>query len=126
MKNRIKFRLRITYILFLSIVLILAGTSLATLRDRKPKADNPANHSFPALGISAERKVPVAWNQFYDYAGLGAILARLNRAFPDLPRLYSIGKSSQGRDIWCIEVTARNIGDPNRKAGMYIDGNIPG
>ena len=41
-------------------------------------------------------------------------------------RLYSIGKSTQGRDIWCLKVTTRNVGDPDRKPGMYIDGNIHG
>ncbi|MHC4425733.1 MAG: M14 family metallopeptidase, partial [Planctomycetota bacterium] len=105
---------------------VLVGTSLGRIRARKPKAGNPASHSFPALGIGSQRKVQVAWNRFYDHAGLGAILARLRKAFPELTRLYSIGKSSQGRDIWCLEVTAHNVGEPNRKPGMYIDGNIHG
>ncbi len=126
MKQKIKFKMHIAILLSLCLVLALAGTGIAQVRNRKPKAGNPAKHSFPALGISAERKVQVAWNRFYDHAGLGAILARLHKAFPDLTRLYSIGKSTQGRDIWCLEVTARNVGDPNRKPGMYIDGNIHG
>jgi hypothetical protein len=70
--------------------------------------------------------VEVAWNRFYDHAGLGSILARLHEAFPDLTELYSIGKSTEGRDLWCLEVTARRVGDPARKPGMYIDGNIHG
>ena len=68
----------------------------------------------------------VAWNRYYDHAGLGSILARLHQAFPDLTALYSIGKSTEGRDLWCLEVTARKVGDPKRKPGMYIDGNIHG
>jgi len=126
MKQEIKFKMRIVILLSLYVILALAGTSLAKVRTRKPKARNPARYSFPALGISAERKVQVAWNRFYDHTGLGAILARIHRAFPDLTRLYSIGKSTQGRDIWCLEVTVLNIGDPDRKPGMYIDGNIHG
>ncbi|MHC4557398.1 MAG: M14 family zinc carboxypeptidase, partial [Planctomycetota bacterium] len=126
MKHQIKFKTCIAVLLLLSLVLAFVGTALAKSRARKPKAGNPAKHSFPALGISAQRKVQVSWNRFYDHAGLGAILARLHKAFPDLTRLYSIGKSTQGRDIWCLEVTARNIGEPSRKAGMYIDGNIHG
>jgi len=118
--------MHVAILLSLFLVLILAETGLAQVRARKPKADNPAKHSFPALGISAERKVRVEWNRFYDHDGLEAILARIQKAFPDLTRLYSIGKSTEGRDIWCLEVTARNVGDPNRKPGMYIDGNIHG
>ena len=94
--------------------------------DRKPAASDPSDHAFPALGSSMERKVPVEWNRFYDHAGLGAILARLNKVFPNLTRLYSIGRSVEGRDLWCLEVTARKVGDPKRKPGMYIDGNIHG
>ena len=126
MKHRIKFKPHIAILFFSLVVLVPVGTGFAKVRSRKPKAGNPAKHSFPALGISAERKVQVAWNRFYDHAGLTAILVRLNRAFPELTRLHSIGKSSQGRQIWCLEVTARNIGEPDRKPGMYIDGNIHG
>ena len=126
MKNRIKFRFQITIFLFSLLIMALAGQNIAAVSDVQPQAGNPADHSYPTLGISAQRKVPIAWNRFYDHAGLGAIMAQLHKAFPDLTRLYSIGKSSQGRDIWCLEVAARNIGDPNHKPGMYIDGNIHG
>jgi hypothetical protein len=126
MKQQAQLRRHIAVSFFLCFVFVLISTSLAEDRPRRPKAGNPAGHAFPALGISAERKVPVAWNRFYDHTGLTAILARLNRAFPDLTKLYSIGKSTQGRYIWCLEVTARNVGDPDRKPGMYIDGNIHG
>jgi hypothetical protein len=92
----------------------------------QPKVTDPADGTLPALGASYPRKVEVAWNRFYDHASLGSILARLHEAFPDLTELYSIGKSTEGRDLWCLEVTARKVGDPQRKPGMYIDGNIHG
>ncbi len=111
---------------FLCLVLLMTVTTNAQKAARKPKAGDPAAHSFPALGASDERKVEVAWNRFYDHAGMGSILARLHKAFPELTRLYSLGKSVQGRDLWCLEVTGRNVGDPDRKPGMYIDGNIHG
>jgi len=126
MKQKTKFKIHVAVLLSSFLVLTLAEAGLAQARIRKPRADNPAKHSFPALGITAERKVQVAWNRFYDHAGLGAILARIHKAFPELTRLYSIGKSTEGRDIWCLEVTALNVGDPDRKPGMYIDGNIHG
>lgn len=103
----------------------LPFTAPAQISDRKPDDSDPAKHSYPALGIGAKRKVDVEWNRFYDHAGLGAILARLHKEFPELTRLYSIGKSVEGRDLWCLEVTSRK-GDAKRKPGMYIDGNIHG
>jgi len=126
MKQKIKFKMRVAILLSLFLVPAFAETDLTQVRARKTKADNLAKHSFPALGISAERKVRVEWNRFYDHDGLGAILARIHKAFPELTRLYSIGKSTEGRDLWCLEVTAHNVADPNRKSGMYIDGNIHG
>jgi hypothetical protein len=105
---------------------ILSCLLLSTVRAGQPKAIDPAEGALPALGASYPRKVEAAWNRFYDHAGLGAILARLHQAFPDLTELYSIGKSTEGRDLWCLEVTARKVGDPKRKPGMYIDGNIHG
>ena len=107
--------------------IVAGGTGLAAeIADRQPTPADPAAHSFPALGSTIERKVTVEWNRFYDHAGLAAILEKLHRAFPDLTRLYSVGKSVEGRDLWCLEVTARKIGEPARKPGMYIDGNIHG
>jgi hypothetical protein len=126
MKSRIKIKYCTALWVSLCLSSAFSVTAEARIADRKPKAGDPAAHSFPALGASHERKVEVAWNRFYDHEGLGNILARLHRSFPDLTRLYSIGKSFQGRDIWALEVTARNVGDPDRKPGMYIDGNIHG
>ena len=98
----------------------------AAVADIRPPADDPAAHSYPALGVGAERKVDVAWNRFYDTKGLASILARLHAAFPDRTRLYSIGKSVGGRDLWCLEVTAPGTTNALRKPAMYIDGNIHG
>jgi Zinc carboxypeptidase len=112
-----------------ALIALLAGfptaTRAAEMSNRKPKADDPADHAFPALGSSAQRKVVVEWNRFYDHAGLGSILARIHDAFPKLTKLYSVGKSVEGRDLWCLELTS-DKGDAKRKPGMYIDGNIHG
>ena len=86
-----------TRLLSIGILLTCLGTAMAQISNAKPKADDPAAHAFPALGSSYERKVEVAWNQYYDCAGLGSILARLNKAFPKLTKLYSIGKSHRPR-----------------------------
>lgn len=100
--------------------------SSAEVFHRKPKSDDPDAHSFPALGSSAEHKVNIEWNRFYDHAGLGAILARVHKEFPKLTRLYSIGQSYGGRDLWCLELTSPTGPERDRKPGMYIDGNIHG
>ncbi len=83
-------------------------------------------NAFKALGAPAQRNVDVSWNRFYDVDGLASILQQLHQAYPKITKLYSIGESYQGRPVWVLEVTNRDMGDPDRKPGMYIDGNIHG
>ncbi len=115
-----------TTLAFLCLWMALPAGAADNISARRPAAFEPAEYAFPALGAPSDRRVEVAWNRFYDHKGLGAILARLHQAFPELTRLYSIGQSTEGRDLWCIEVTARCVGDPDRKPAMYTDGNIHG
>lgn len=113
----------------LSALLLFLGVLGATAAENagpKPAAADLAAHAFPALGSSTARKVTVEWNRFYDHAGLGAILARLHEAFPDLTRVYSLGQSVAGRDLWCLEITARPGGETPRKPGMFVMGNLHG
>ena len=56
-----------------------------------------SQHSFPAIGMTDQRQVDVAWNRFYDCQGFETILKQLNQAFPELTRLVSIGQSVGGR-----------------------------
>jgi zinc carboxypeptidase len=105
-----------------SIIIVLAAGLVFpsfSSADKKP-------HIFKAMGAPAERKVDVSWNRFNDTKGIEDILRKLNRAYPKLTKLYSIGQSHEGREMWCLEVTNRKNGAPARKPGMYIDGNIHG
>jgi len=126
MASILKSDLRVNVVVFSYLLASVLSTAGAATSSGQPGPRSPGDHVFLALGAPAERKVDVAWNRYYDHAGLTAILTRLHEAFPALTRLSSIGKSTEGRDIWCLEVTARNIGNPDRKAAMYIDGNIHG
>ena len=78
MKNKSKVTSYIAVLISLCLILSLTVTAYAEKTNRKPKAGNPADHTFPALGASDERKVEVAWNRFYDHAGMGNILAQLH------------------------------------------------
>ena len=79
---------------------------------------------FKAAGSPVNPKVQVSWNHYNDHAALSEICKKIAAAYPDLARLESIGKSFRGRDIWCLTITDFKKGDPNKKPGMYIDGNI--
>jgi len=62
--------------------------------------------------------------EYHDYYATTQKLTDLNDNFPDLVYLYSIGKSVQGKDIWCIRIT--NEKSVGRKYSCLIDGCIHG
>lgn len=79
---------------------------------------------YKAAGSPVNPKVVVSWNRYNDHAGLTEILRKIVKAYPNLAKLESIGKSYEGRDLWCIAITDYSKGDAAKKPGMYIDGNI--
>tara|TARA_R110000850_G_scaffold277058_1_gene421827 strand:+ start:45027 stop:46760 length:1734 start_codon:yes stop_codon:yes gene_type:complete len=79
---------------------------------------------FRAIGTPHEPKVEVSWNRYYTYDGVVDIMQKIAKAYPNLTRLESIGKSVEGRDIWLLAVSDFKTGNPDRKPAMYIDGNI--
>jgi hypothetical protein len=104
--------MRILYILLHVLSLLLLALPLSA-------------QDFKAVGAPADPKVQVAWNHYYDYDGITDICRRLAKAHPDLVKMESIGKSTQGREMWSLTVTNfKRGGDPDRKPGFYIDGNI--
>jgi hypothetical protein len=70
--------------------------------------------------------VTLSFDHFYDHAELTKALLALERAYPQLAEVQSIGKSYAGRDIWAIILNNPKTGPAERKPGYYIDGNIHG
>ncbi len=75
---------------------------------------------------SSSGEVRLSFDHFYDHAELTRALKDLERAYPRLMKLVSIGKSYQGRDIWAVIINNPATGPAERKPGFYIDGNIHG
>jgi len=62
--------------------------------------------------------------EYHDYFGTRKILNSLNEKYPDLVKVFSIGKSVLGKDIWCIRITNEN--NNQEKLSCLIDGCIHG
>ncbi|MDW8297527.1 MAG: M14 family metallopeptidase, partial [Raineya sp.] len=77
-----------------------------------------------ALGTPPNPKVKVAWNRYYTYDEVTNICRQIQKAYPDLVSMESIGKSYQGKDIWALTITDFKTGKPETKPAFYIDGNI--
>lgn len=63
-------------------------------------------------------------SKYYKYDELVAQMKQWNKDYPDLTKLYSIGKTYEGRDMWLIELTNIETGEGKHKPGFYIDGNF--
>jgi hypothetical protein len=71
-------------------------------------------------------KVPLAFDRLYDYPELVKALEALVKAHPDLLTMTSLGKSTEGRDLWCVTINNAKTGADRTKPAMYVDGNIHG
>ncbi|MEO5889126.1 MAG: M14 family metallopeptidase [Ferruginibacter sp.] len=87
-------------------------------------AAQTSDQVYKAAGSPVNPKVVISWNRYNDHAGITDILKKIVKAYPGLAKLESIGKSFEGRDLWCIAITDYSKGDASKKPGMYIDGNI--
>ncbi|WP_315814528.1 M14 family zinc carboxypeptidase [Paraflavitalea speifideaquila] len=63
------------------------------------------NQVFKGAGSPVNPKVPMNWNRYNDHAGISDIVKKIAAAHPDLCKLESIGKSFQGRDLWCLTIS---------------------
>ncbi|MEO6731643.1 MAG: M14 family metallopeptidase [Ferruginibacter sp.] len=101
--------------------IFLAALFSATMGQLKAQT---IDQIYKAAGSPVNPKVAVSWNRYNDHSGLTEILKKIVKAYPNLAKLESIGKSYEGRDLWCIAITDYSSGDAAKKPGMYIDGNI--
>jgi hypothetical protein len=83
-----------------------------------------ADQVFRAVGSPHNPKVDIAFNRYYTSEGIAEITDKIAKAYPDLVKRVSIGKSYEGRDIWMLQVTNYKKGTADRKPAFYVDGNI--
>lgn len=64
------------------------------------------------------------FDQFYRHAELTRLLQDYANAAPHLVQLSSLGKSTEGRDIWLLTLTNTGTGADTDKPAFWVDGNI--
>ncbi len=72
------------------------------------------------------RKVNLSFNRYYDWQEMEEALRLLEKAYPKFLKLSSIGKTHQGREIWCITINNPETGGEMEKSAFYMDANIHG
>jgi len=108
----------------LLLMLAVAPLALTAQTPATRATQAPIAGALAALGSPPNPKVAVAWDRFYDHAGIAEIARRLGAAHPDRIKVGSIGKSTLGRDMVLLTVSNFKTGDADKKPAMWIDGNI--
>ena len=85
-----------------------------------------AGRSDAADPLYPRPKVDLAFNRLYDYPELEAALRKLVAGHPEILGLSSLGKSVEGREMWCVTINNPKTGKDVDKPAMYVDGNIHG
>ena len=66
------------------------------------------------------------FRQYFDYYSMTEYLQGLQARFPDLMRLYSLGRTFEGREIWCAKLSDSaaivDDGDPGSEPDVLIVG----
>lgn len=68
--------------------------------------------------------IDIRFDTYYPYAELTALLESLVAQYPRLLKMESIGKSYEGRDVYCITATNFDTGAADEKPALWCDGNI--
>lgn len=66
----------------------------------------------------------VDWTRYHTSADAETLLREITARYPDLARMYSIGKSLQGKELWVLELTNTRAKPAALKPGYYVDGGI--
>jgi hypothetical protein len=77
-------------------------------------------------GYHGELDFPISWKRYYSYAEWTKIMHDIQKKYPHLADIESIGKSRMGRDQYLITITAKATGKPQDKTAMWVDGAIHG
>jgi hypothetical protein len=77
-------------------------------------------------GYHGELDFPISWKRYYSYAEWTKIMHDIQKKYPQLADIQSIGKSRMGRNQYLITITAKSTGKHQNKPAMWVDGAIHG
>jgi hypothetical protein len=77
-------------------------------------------------GYHGELDFPISWKRYYSYAEWTEIMLNIQKKYPHISDIESIGKSRMGRDQFLITITAKSSGKHSEKPAMWVDGAIHG
>ncbi len=64
------------------------------------------------------------FDHYLNYSEVTAEIAAACESYPQLAVCESIGRSHEGREIWCVSITQSSTGPASDKPAFWVDGNI--
>ncbi len=120
MKNKLKICLIVIF-----VILILLTVKFYTLSQNEAKKKGNEDEVPVEIQLDYPSVLPNWKNgEYHDYYRTTKMLNDLNKNYPNLVDIFSIGQSVKNRDIWCIRIT--NEQNRTRKYSCLIDGCIHG
>ena len=82
---------------------------------------------LPAAGPTTHPvRVPLSFDFYYTYDMVVEALQALHKFYPKLTHLDLVGKTEEGRSVYCLTVNNPASGAELSKPAIYVDGNIHG
>jgi hypothetical protein len=107
---------KMAVVIFVILLSLVCGN---TIYSQKKVQNSPG-------GYHGELDFPVSWNRYYTFPEWTKIMHDIQKQYPHLANIKSIGKSRMGRDQYLITVTAKSTGKHEEKPAMWVDGAIHG
>ncbi len=77
-------------------------------------------------GYHGELDFPISWKRYYSYEEWTGIMHDIQKKYPQLADIESIGTSRMGREQYLITISAKSTGNHTSKPAMWVDGAIHG
>lgn len=77
-------------------------------------------------GSDPEHRLNLTWDRWLDHDEIGERLKLMERTWPELLSLQSLGNSFGGREMWLMTINNPRTGNESDKAGMFIEANVHG
>jgi len=105
-------------LLFVCALMLTGMVAAASSSGEGRQASDAGQMVQPAL-------LPAPWTTYHSYNKTNSLsqeLFNLSAAHPDICKVFSIGKTWQGRDIWCMKISD-NVNVEENEPGVYYDGS---
>lgn len=111
--------INLKYIMVAILGVIFLTVSIAPALAQEKQQKSPG-------GYHGELDFPISWKRYYSYAEWTEIMLNIQKKYPHISDIESIGKSRMGRDQFLITITAKSSGKHSEKPAMWVDGAIHG